>query len=177
MNRYLIRALVAVLTFCIGVAVGSLRPRTSKYRCKDFTYTVKSVETESCRRRYSFSPTPFLSVDTASTDPVRLTYSATNANQENTQRQSVEFLVENVGEREIRSVNVGFNASRYRGDRGQYQRSGWRVVDNRTQALSSFDHAPAIVAIDCGADETLAVWVSSVEFKDGYRWINPRHTE
>src|SRR4029079_4067051 len=174
MNRYLIRALVAVLTFCIGVAVGSFRPRTSKYRCREFAYSVRSNETESCRKRYRFSASPFLSVDTASTDPVRLTYSSTNTSPGNLQRQNVEFLVENTAEREIRSVNVGFNASR---DRGEYQRSGWKVVNSEGKAVSSFDHTPALISIDCGADETLAVWISSVDFKDGSRWINPRHTE
>jgi len=172
MNRYLIRALVAVLTFCIGVAVGSLRPRTSKYRCREFTYNVRSDETESCRKRYRFSVSPFLSVDTASTDPVRLTYSSTTTIPGNLQRQNVEFQVENTAEREIRSVNVGFNASRYR---GEYQRSGF--VNSGGKRVSSFDHSPATISIDCGADETLAVWISSVEFKDGSQWINPRHTE
>jgi hypothetical protein len=174
MNRYLIRALVAVLTFCIGVAVGSLRPRTSKYRCREFTYNFRSDETESCRKRYRFSVSPFLSVDTASTDPVRLTYSSTTTTPGNLQRQSVEFLVENTAEREIRSVNVGFTAYRYR---GEYQRSGWRVVNSEGKAMSTFDQTPATISIDCGADETLAVWISSVQFKDGSRWINPRHTE
>ena len=174
MNRYLIRALVAVLTFCIGVAVGSLRPRTSKYRCREFSYRVRSDETESCRKRYRFSASPFLSVDTAATDPVRLTYSSTNSLPGNLQRQNVEFLVENTAERQIRSVNVGFVASRYR---GEYQRSGWKVVNSEGRAISSFDHTPSTISIDCGADETLAVWVSSVEFKDGSRWMNPRHTD
>jgi len=174
MNRYLIRALVAVLTFCIGVAVGSLRPGTSKYRCREFTYRVRSDETESCRKRYRFSASPFLSVDTASTDPVRLTYSSTNTLPGNLERQSVEFLVDNTAERDIRRINVGFVASRYR---GEYQRSGWKVVNSEGKAISSFDHMPATVSIDCGADETLAVWISSIEFKDGSRWLNPRHTD
>ena len=174
MNRYLIRVLVAVLTFCIGVAVGSLRPRTSKYRCREFTYSIRQNETESCRKRYRFSASPFLSVDTASTDPVRLTYSSTNSLPGNLQRQNVEFLVENTAERQIRSVNVGFVASRYR---GEYQRSGWKVVNSEGRAISSVDHTPSTISIDCGADETLAVWVSSVEFKDGSRWMNPRHTD
>ena len=172
MNRYLIRALVAILTFCIGVAV-SFRPRSSYRYARVYTYSGKSFETERCRKRFRYSQSPFVSIDMASTDPVRLSYSSTNPNSENLQMQTVEFQVDNAWDREIRAVSVGFSVSRPGSDYNSGSRTGWKLVDRE---LGTAEGTPATVSIQCGVDETLFVWVSSVEFKDGSRWLNPRHS-
>ena len=173
MNRYLIRALVAILTFCIGVAV-SFRPRSSYRYARLYTYSGKSFETERCRKKFRYSQSPSVSIDVASTDPVRLSYSSTNTSFENPQMQSVEFQVDNASDREIRALSVGFSVSRPSSEYNSGSRTGWKLVDLRE--LGTDARTPATVSIQCGADETLFVWVSSVEFKDGSRWQNPRHS-
>ena len=175
MNRYLIRAFVAILTFCIGVAVGSLRPRSSPY-CRDRVFSVQTVEREGCRKRARLMVTPYVSVDTTSTDPARLAYSSTTTKSGNNPfLQNVELLVDNASDREIRNVTVGFVATRSHGDYNAGYRTGWKLIGSEDKSGGALEHAP--VAIECGLDEALIAWIATIEFEDGSRWVNPRHVE
>ena len=80
MNRYLLRSLVAVLTFSIGVAIGSfVRPnRTYRthYKRHDCDYQREYKVSRAVLFAESPSAGPSISVDTLSVDPVKPTYSS-----------------------------------------------------------------------------------------------------
>jgi hypothetical protein len=173
MNRYLVRSLVAILTFSIGVAVGAIfRTTTPTYyqprhkRCKEFVPE---------RKVYSYvpqGPSPSVAIDNASTDPIKLRYAQTRLNSTGSKPQIVEFSVEPTSRRQIAKYTLSYR-SRWP---SRNQGSGAILVTNAftsiTSGVPTFDN----VAIECDADETLSVWIASVEFMDGSRWENPRHS-
>lgn len=175
MNRYLLRSLVAVLTFSIGVAIGSFaRPhiRSSKayYKRHDCDYKreykVRGAVVQAESRPWVG---PSISADTLSVDPLKLTYSSTTPLAGALARQKIEFVVTNNTSHDVASFTVAYR-SRWRpineGERGfvilQWKRDS--IADNS-------------VSIEWSADEDLLVWVSTVEFKDGSRWRNKRHSD
>jgi len=163
MNRYVVRSLVAVSTFCIGVAVG-LGPRHPRPKYRD--HCGRRAFRLETRREYSpeFTPGPFLSIDTALADPLKLTYGSTTPDVTATYHQRVEFLVSSNSNKAISNYTLSY-------------RSGWdpRGVTNvfvrRDSKSSNFES----VSVECELRQSLSVWISSVEYKDGTRWENPRH--
>ncbi len=174
MNRYLVRSLVAILTFSIGVAVGSIfRPATPTYRqvprhkrCNEFVPE---------RRVYSYvpqGPSPSVAIDNASTDPLKLRYAQTRLNPSGTKPQLVEFSVEANRKREIAKFTLSYRSRWSSNNEGGGGAISVQVPSRTiTPGLFTFDN----VSIESDADETLSVWISSVEFADGSRWENPRH--
>jgi hypothetical protein len=176
MNRYLLRSLVAVLTFSIGVAIGSLGSRSvnrfSRYRDCPSERQVKLRRTHFTHNSYSAKPGPFVSVDALSTDPLKLTYSSTTPLANDPGRQKVELLVANNTKREIVNFTVEYR-SRWRSKR---QGGGGMVSVSKDKTGNGNSTGLDVVSIECSGDENLAIWVSSVEFKDGSRWNNTRHS-
>jgi hypothetical protein len=172
MNRYLVRSLVAILTFSIGVAVGSFsRPSPQRsYRPSKQRRCNESFPERRVYRSTPQYPSPSVAIDNASSDPLYLRYSLTRLSPPGTSRQTVEFTVEPVTEREVSKFTVN-----YRSRWSSTKQSGGVSITYGTKTLSSgligFDN----VSIECDSDETLSVWIESVEFKDGSRWENPRH--
>ena len=168
MNRYLLRSLVAVLTFSIGVAVGSFAHRNTrtswhnKRHACDYAREYRVQRAVLVQADRSPWAGPSISVDTLSVDPLKLTYSSTTPIANDLARQKVEFLVGNNTKREIAGFSVSYNL---RG-RSRAQAGSGGIV-----AQPGLD----VVSIECAGDESLTIWVSSVEFKDGSRWINRRH--
>jgi hypothetical protein len=177
MNRYFVRSFVAILTFCIGLAVSSvfsIIPRRSKHR---------NWESYNCKKVFRFErkyetlesmPSPALSIDNVGTDPLKLLYARTTSNHVSFPKQTVEFLVGNNTQRTIESFTVSYrsawSSNRY-GGRGS-------VLVHKDAKVSTFPSRNLeLVSIDCDADETLTVWIASVEFTDGTRWNNPRHPD
>jgi hypothetical protein len=172
MNRYVVRALVAVLTFCIGVAVGRGPHRpTHQYE-------------RSCRRavrlglltpgpvplpqeRTTPYGGPFLSIDTAQSDPLKLSYSSTTPAQVDSGRQHVEFLVNKFSGKGITNYTVSYVTFWGRRDSRD-------VVEVFVRKASPFADTETF-GLECDSKETLTVWVSRVQFKDGTSWENPRH--
>lgn len=172
MNRYLLRSLVAIVTFSIGVAVGSIT-RPSKYqnrysepRCR------KAVRMDRTQSYLVPLSSPTISIDSRSTDPVKLLYSQTRMNPTGNKRQTVDFIAENNSKREIASYTVSYQsiwASKRHGGGGSVSMT--RAAGSNSSQFRNIEN----VSIECDADETLSLWVSSVEFKDGSRWTNPRY--
>jgi hypothetical protein len=174
MNRYLVRSLVAILTFSIGVAVGSFsrpsqQPTNRQFRhkrCKEF------VPERQVYRSATQYPSPSVAIDSASTDPLKLRYSNTRLSPPGSSRQTVEFSVEPATAREVSTFTLTYQS---RWSSGNQSVSGPVSVTYSPKRLSygliEFDN----VLIECDSDETLSIRVTSVEFKDGSRWENPRH--
>mgnify|MGYP003575331974 CR=1 FL=1 len=174
MNRYLVRSLVAILTFSIGVAVGSIfRTPTPTYRQTRHKRCNEFVSERS--RVYEYAPqgpSPSVTIDNAATDPLKIRYARTRFNPNGRKPQLVEFSVEPTSNREITKFTLSYRSRWSSNNQG----GGGAVavtfpVRMVTAGLITFDE----VAIECDADETLSVWVSSVEFQDGPSWANPRH--
>ncbi|HSB28183.1 MAG TPA: hypothetical protein VLE19_10025 [Pyrinomonadaceae bacterium] len=167
MNRYLLRSLVAISTCVIGIAVTAVfhpfESRRWERRYPNYQYRDRHCP------RSAVSPVGSLSIDAAATDPVKLLYSQTRPMQGDFKRQTVDFLLDNRTARTISKVMVGY-------------RSAWmsNTHGGGGGLTASFEAGAATnqtVSIDCDTDETLWVWISAVEFKDGSRWNNPRHSD
>jgi hypothetical protein len=171
MNRYLVRSLVAILTFSIGIAVGSIfRPsvqpsyRQFKHkRCRD------SAPPPRAYVRQEQYPSPSVAIDNASNDPVKLRYSHSRL-MPGTSRQLVEFNLEPNTTREVLMFRINYRS------RLSANSPGAPSLTDGTRTISSELISSGNVSIECDSDETLSVWIQSVQFKDGSRWENPRHS-
>jgi hypothetical protein len=166
MNRYIVRGLVALLTFGIGVVVGGGLHRTRhEFEVNCFKSRVRMNRPFEVGR-HSFSG-PFVSIDTTQADPVKLAYSSTTTDQTTTWRQRLEFLVNKNSPKAVANYTVSYQSSwgRYR------EPNTIDVLVRPTAGLSESE----TFSLECGTKETVTVWVSKVEFKDGTQWENPRH--
>ena len=173
MKRYLLRALVAVLTFSIGVAIGSLfsRPRVKpSFNCKNFEHQKQFRYKRHGYHQKSWAG-PYISVDTLTTDPLKLEYSSTTPIAGNSNRQTVELRATNNTKKEIASFEVSYT-SRWASNR----RGGGGGVFVDATKLNGYIPSNGVesVSIECDFDQSLNIWISSVEFKDGSRWTNSR---
>jgi hypothetical protein len=82
-------------------------------------------------------------------------------------RQRVEFQVSKVPAKAIANYTVSYQSSW-----GRYRQP--EVVDVFVRPTAGLAEAETF-ALECGTKETVTVWVSRVEFKDGTQWQNPRH--
>jgi hypothetical protein len=173
MKRYLVRSLVAVLAFLIGVGVSSaLRPAVKyRYRERD-CYRKKSHNVFRNHGRHSGFRTPSVLVDAVATDPLKLIYSSTNNNGTYVGQQRIEFNAANLSKKNIQSYTVSYLTG-FPHERGAA--SGAVTMDPLARVGNLRSGYDEIVSIDVNSRETLTVWVSSVEFTDGSRWTNPRH--
>lgn len=169
MKRYVVRALVAVLTFCIGVAVG-LGPRRPRYgyryhheECRKFRLKLDSSR---LGNDYFSYRGPSVSIDTMQADPLKLIYSSTNSSQASPSRQRIEFLVELNSQRAISSYTVHYESTR------RNERSSTDISQIRNTGTQS---GVETVSLECDAGDTIMVWVSTIQFRDGTQWENPRH--
>jgi hypothetical protein len=168
MNRYLLRSLVAVSTLLLSIAVNAVIHPFESHRWERTSQNYVYRERR-CRRMMSF-PTPSLSIDTAATDPVKLVYSETRP-LSNSSNQQVILLLDNQSGHAISTAVVKYSSQwPATGDE-----NGSPRVSYYASSVTSSSQGLETVSIECGSNETLFLWISSVEFKDGSRWINPRH--
>jgi hypothetical protein len=174
MNRYLVRSLVAILTFSIGVAVGSIfRPSVQpSYRQFRHTRCRDSAPPPQAYLRAEQYPSPSVAIDNASTDPVKLRYSHSRLIP-GSSRQLVQFTLEPNTTREVLMFTINYQ-SRW-SSANQSGRGAVPFTKSIKTASYGLMSSAANVAIECDSDETLSVWIESVQFNDGSRWQNPRH--
>ena len=166
MNRYLLRSLIAVSTFLLSIAISAILhpfgPRHREHRYSEFVY-----REHQCPRAMSFAR-PALSIDAVATDPVKLLYSKTRP-QPYSSDQQITFLLDNKTSRAVSAVVLQYS---YRWP----EKESWEIETVRVSCDRSLTVEGLLtVSIDCGSNQTLWLWISSVEFKDGTRWVNPRH--
>ena len=167
MNRYLVRAMVAVLTFSIGLAVGRgpHRPRHRYDRCS--YRKVENVRLFVEKSVVASYPGPFVSIDTAQADPLKLSYSSTVPDQPASGTQHVNFQVDKFSQRAIANYTVGYQSSVGR----HHPEEVVEVFVAKSSPSMEFE----LFTLQCDSRETLTVWVARVQFKDGSTWENPRH--
>jgi hypothetical protein len=167
MNRYVVRALIAVLTFCIGVAVGR-GPHRARYKHERCHFGQKIVRLEPfVETRAHAYPGPFVSIDTIQADPMKLSYSSTTSSELSPSRQRVEFLIQRNSARAIASYTIQYES------RSRNTRSSGAQVSHSPVLPNVGD--TEVIPLECDSRETLIVWVSTIQFKDGTQWENPRH--
>jgi len=170
MNRYLLRSLVALSTFLLSIAVSAvIHPfgsRRFENRYSRFEYRAFEYREHHCLRAPSI-PRPSLSIDGIATDPVKLLYSQTRPQPYSSQQQ-VTFLLDNHTTKPVKAVVVQYSSRWPEND-------SWEIETVRVPAATSPVDDQQTLTLDCG-DQTLWLWISSVEFKDGSRWVNPRHS-
>ena len=170
MNRYLFRSLVAVSTFLLSIAVSAIihpfGSRRFEHRYSNYEYRAFEYRERHCPRAPSI-PRPSLSIDGIATDPVKLLYSQTPPQPYSSQRQ-VTFLLDNQTTKPVKAVVVQYS---WRWP----EQDSWEIETVRVPAASSNVDDQQTLSLDCG-DQTVWLWISSVEFKDGSSWVNPRHS-
>ena len=170
MNRYVLRSLAAVLTFLIGLAV-SPSPRPFKHR----RFKLETLESgdRHCHRKVRQSyPVPTVSIDAVATDPVKLSYSQTHSSPDGFRKQKVEFLLDAKGRQNINNVVI-----RYRGRSAHSGRGSDGALPVMFDGSTPTEMNLQTVSLDCDADESLWLWIAYIEFKNGTRWTNPRHSD
>ena len=166
MNRYLLRSLVAISTFLLSIAVNAvMHPFGTRHwerRYEGFVYR------EHRYPRAMAYPAAALSIDTLANDPVKLLYSQT-VPQRYSSAQHVNLVLDNQTYKGIKTVAVAYSSH-------WPTQGSWEVETIRVPIDPTVPVDQQTISIDCGSDQTLWVWISSVEFKDGSRWVNPRHS-
>ena len=165
MNRYLLRSLVAVSTFLLSIAISAVmhpfRTQRWEHRYANFEYRERR-----CTRTFAY-PTPALSIDAVATDPVKLAYSQTEP-QPYSSQWKVTFLLDNKTTKPVQTVVVQYSWRWPEND-------SWEIETVRVPVAFPNGDDQQTLSLDCG-DQTLWLWISRVEFKDGSRWVNPRHS-
>ncbi|HEY6806274.1 MAG TPA: hypothetical protein VI306_22030 [Pyrinomonadaceae bacterium] len=165
MNRYIVRGFVSILTFCIGLVVSPSSHRSHhfyRYEHERCSRMVVKVDPP-FKKQGLFKAGPFLTIDTAQSDPVKLSYSSTIPEQSTSWRQHVEFQVNRLTGKGIANYTVSYRST-----------SNPEVTDVFVKKSPAPGEAES-VSLECEAKDTLTVWVSQIQFKDGTLWENPRH--
>lgn len=159
MYRYLVRPLVAVLTFFLGSAVPSLFHGSTALKAPP-------AKSSHCWSRLVASP--MMSIENQPNQPLRLRYSSSTIDSADANKREVHFVVENTGDQDITAYTVSYD-SKSSGTNG----GGGMVTvhpDSRNEILRIGESQILTINVDAG--EALSVRVGSVEFVDGSKWNN-----
>src|SRR5258705_10365448 len=105
MHRYLIRILVALLTFAVGVVVSLSTGVFSRPAGKNLPTRYP------CSRSRAVVSAPAMTIESQPDEPLKLLYSSTSLDFTNSGKRQVHFLVENVSDRDIRNFSVNYLSS------------------------------------------------------------------
>lgn len=166
MNRYLLRSLVALSTFLLSIAVNAVIHPFGSHRW-EHRYPKFEYRERRCDRAFAFARPPALSIDAVASDPVKLVYSQ-NPPQAYSSPRQVTFLLDNRTATPVKAIVVQYS---WRWP----EKDNWEIETVRVSPVSSNVDDQQTLTLDCG-DQSLWIWISSVEFKDGSRWVNPRRS-
>jgi hypothetical protein len=160
MHTYLLRLLIAAITFTVGVAISSL-PFLSNGS--------KQVNYE--RRSYGWNRhcgSASVGIRQDESEPLRLIYVKTNDGF----GQQIAISAQNDSGREVSNFTISY-VSRWR----HSPSGGGGAVQSGVASGGSILHAgeSQTVNIDSTPDQLTWVWLSSVDFADGSRWENGRY--
>src|SRR5258705_5614292 len=105
MHRYLVRILVALLAFAVGVVVSLSTGVFSRPAGKNLPVRYP------CSRNRVVVSAPAMTIESHPDEPLRLLYSSTSLDLTNSGKQQVHFLVENVSDRDIQNLSVNYLSS------------------------------------------------------------------
>ena len=161
MHTYLIRILVAAITFTVGLAVSSI-PFLHTEKNQPFNYHPR----RECSKR-DFEPPVRVRQDV--TEPLRVTYLGSDSSSQNGDIPTVRLLVQNFSGRDVNNFSVNY-FSGWRHSRTRSSSSVQSDVDTRGSVLHAGDST--VLEINATQGQLYFVWLSSVEFADGSNWNN-----
>ena len=161
MHTYLLRLLIAAITFTVGVAV-SFIPFFHSSKVQQFSYERR----HKCWKRASSQPT--VGVQQDASEPLRLTYLSAGDDAQTVDSSTVRLLVQNFSGRDVRNFSINW-VSRYRYSRA----GGGGAVQSGVTSGGSILHdgESTTINLDASTDQLTWAWLSSVDFTDGSRWL------
>lgn len=158
MRRYVVRFLVAVLTFSIGIAFSLF---LGLFRFPEFKRTHTFTVWTDCPKRQRVSRPAFLRVDSELSDPLKLSYLGP------TQGTGMKLLVENRRDHTISGFSLSGKRLWSRHGREGETSFTWRNDRELAPGETQLIELPRNT-------EGLSVLVDEVTFESGFTWINPR---
>jgi hypothetical protein len=164
-QRYIIRFLVAVLTFIIGLMLSAVLGL--------FHSPATKVPPVTSHHRWSeFTPSPLLSIETQQNGPLKLLYSSTSIDTADANKRQVHFVVENTSRDNIKAYTISYSSSCRSDTKGA---EGAVFVQAKSQKEIFKAGELQTVTIECDADRMLSLWIASAEFVDGSHWSNGQY--
>jgi hypothetical protein len=158
MNTYLLRLLVAAVTFTVGLAISSI-PFLHRSKVREFNYQRR----HDCSKR-NYQPSVRVPLD--SNAPLQITYLGPGGDFQNGESSTARLLVQNVSGRDVSNFSVNY-VSGWRNSRTRVGGS----IQSDLESRGSLLRAGESTMVDVGAtQEVYLLWLSSVEFVDGNRW-------
>ena len=161
MHTYLLRLLVAAVTFTVGLAISSIpflhSPRESNYQRR-----------HKCSERYRESVVTVLA---DVNEPLKVTYIGPSASFQDGDVPMARLLVQNISGRDVGNFSVNYISG---WQHGRTRGSGSIQSDLATRG--SLLRAGESTVVDLGAlqGQIYWAWPSSVEFTDGSNWKSTR---
>ena len=165
MHTYVIRLLVAAITFTVGLAVSSIPFLHTSSHVEEFNYQRR----HNCSKRYL---EPSVGVRQDVSEPLRVTYVGPGSSSQNGDLPTARLLVQNLSGRDVTNFTLNYI-------------SGWRhsqtrgngAVQSDLESRGSLLHAGESTMVDVNATQGQMywVWLSSVEFADGSDWNNSQY--
>ena len=167
MRRYVVRFLVAVLTFGIGVAL-SLALGLVKF--KDTHSVQRNWSRKDCPKRFRVARPAFLTVDSLATDPLKLVYLGTSEDASRGDEVRMRFSVANNSGKTITGYWIA--AREIWDSKGKSASLSSRGLDwTAVEVLEPGDYS--YISLPRNA-EGASLRVTKVSFQDGSSWTNPR---
>lgn len=160
MRRYAVRFIVAVLTFGLGVALSLV---FGLFKFSDTKFVERNWSRKDCPKRFRVARPAFLTVDSQSTDPLRLVYLGSPDEGEG---RRMRFAVGNSTEKTVSSYWITASEI-WETDGKPGKKFEWTAFEILGPGETGSISLPRTA-------EGSSLRVARVTFQDGSIWINPR---
>ena len=171
MQRYFIRFFIALATFVVGVFVTAV-PGLFHHAGNRPT-AVGRIQFGECphSRRRVVVPSPAMSIENSTEQPVKLLYSSTSIDPADPSKRQVHVVVENTGSIDIQTYTISYRSTWNSNMHG----GGGRVLVGGLEGNILRVGQSQTVAISCDDDQALTLWFDHAEFVNGSSWSNAQH--
>jgi hypothetical protein len=167
MRRYVVRFLVAVLTFGIGVA---LSLALGLFKFQDTRSVQRNWSRKDCPKRFRVARPAFLTVDSRATDPLKLVYLGTSEDESRGDGVRMRFSVANNSDKTI--TGYWITAREIWDTNGKPASLSSRGLDwTAFEVLEPGD--ASTISLPRNAEGS-SLRVARVNFQDGSTWTSPR---
>ena len=164
MRRYVVRFLVAVLTFGLGVALSLV---FGLFKFSDAKFVERNWSRRDCPKRFRVARPAFLTVDTQSTDPLRLVYLGSPNDGSRGEGPRMRFAVGNSSNKTISGYWISASELWDTKANSGGKRLEWTAFEILGPGETS------TISLPRNADGS-SLRVTKVTFQDGSTWTNPR---
>ena len=164
MRRYAVRFLVAVLTFGLGVV---LSLAFGLFKSSPSTFVLQGESRRDCSKKFRVARPAFLTVDSQSTDPMRLVYLGNPNDASGRYEQRMRFAVGNSTDKTISGYWITSKELWESNGKPGKKNLEWTAFEVLGPGETSTISLPRTA-------EGSSLRVAKVSFQDGSTWINPR---